>query len=147
MNKLKWKDAINDPPEVSTWALVYADGAMACRAWNPERECWEDWQGCTTSVLIMTDITHWMPLPEAPEVPDTLPLGSLRDNCFKSLYWLYRAAVAPVAADVNANVKAYITALEQQGVINNATICPDCRGLCGRYDPSVGQYGMFYPCV
>jgi len=38
----------------------------------------------------------------------------LRINCFKALACLYIAVEAPIAADINAKIKAYITAEEEK---------------------------------
>lgn len=62
-----WRCVESDPPDKDVWALVYADGAMACRAWVNSKQEWEDWQGCTTPGLNIYDITYWKPLPPSPK--------------------------------------------------------------------------------
>ena len=58
---------VNDKlPGETSWVLVYGDGAMACRAYNTERQRWEDWDGCDHAGLSLASITHWMPLPARP---------------------------------------------------------------------------------
>lgn len=54
------------PPTDTCWVLVYADGAMATRAWNHNRRRWENWEECQAAGVVMDAITHWMPLPEPP---------------------------------------------------------------------------------
>ena len=57
-------------PEVTQWCLCFADGAIACRAWNYENQRWEDWQGCQDPGLALQAITHWQPLPPPPDPVD-----------------------------------------------------------------------------
>lgn len=47
------------------WVLVYADGAMNCMAWHDG--AWHDWTNAQAHNIFPDEITHWMPLPSAPE--------------------------------------------------------------------------------
>ena len=68
----RWRDAVSNPPTNTLWALVTGDTAIATRAWNAMNKQWEDWEGCTAAGLNMRDITHWMPLPEPPDTPESV---------------------------------------------------------------------------
>ena len=57
----------------------------------------------------------------AAAVSSTPLLGQLRDECHKALRCLYIAVDVPVADDVNAKVKAYITELERSASIRPNT--------------------------
>mgnify|MGYP001223006234 CR=1 FL=1 len=63
---MKWFSVKEKLPEKTEWVLVYADGAMACRAWNADKKQFEDWQMCQTPGVLMNAITHWMHLPPSP---------------------------------------------------------------------------------
>ena len=63
-----WKvigDALPKDPE---WVLVYADGAIACRAYVDEQ--FQDWEGCSAPGVVLSDITHWKEL-HPPALADT----------------------------------------------------------------------------
>jgi len=54
------------PDPGDCWVLVYADGAMNCMAWHDG--AWHDWTNAQAHNIFPDEITHWMPLPSAPEV-------------------------------------------------------------------------------
>jgi len=66
-NETKWTNVEDATPDETVWCLVYGDGAMACRAWCAKQRQWQDWQHCQYPGLEMGSITHWQPLPNAPE--------------------------------------------------------------------------------
>jgi len=60
--------SVNDrlPEEPNYWVLVYADGAIACRGFMPGKG-FQDWELCQAPGLVLSEITHWMELPNPPE--------------------------------------------------------------------------------
>jgi len=52
------------PDTCASWVLVFANGAMNCMAWTDRG--WEEWTGATCHNIAISEITHWMPLPEKP---------------------------------------------------------------------------------
>ncbi len=53
------------------FVLVYEDGAMRTRLWNPMRGFWEDGEHIGVPVppegRMCSNPTHWMELPEEPQ--------------------------------------------------------------------------------
>lgn len=60
-----WKP-ISSPPINGDWVLVYADGAYNCAFVDSIGEIW-DWTNPATPNVLPGAVTHWMPLPPAPE--------------------------------------------------------------------------------
>lgn len=52
------------PPSDNCWVLVYADGAINCMGYSDGQ--WGDWTYAKAHNIAIGEITHWMPLPEAP---------------------------------------------------------------------------------
>ena len=62
---MEWIDARKQLPDKDPlWCLVFADGAINCAAWNHGR--WEDWTNASDYNVRLSDVTHWMPLPDPP---------------------------------------------------------------------------------
>ena len=57
-------DRLPDP--LFDWVLVYQDEAMACMMYTIDR----GFHGHTENCISITEITHWMPLPEPPNKPE-----------------------------------------------------------------------------
>jgi len=65
----EWIDAQERLPNPKgEWVLVYADGAQNCIGYT-EQDGFHDWcgQGRPGFNICTEQITHWMPLPEAPQ--------------------------------------------------------------------------------
>jgi len=62
--------SVNDrlPEEGREWVLVFADGAMNCMMFNRSSGSFYDATYAQCHNVCIDDITHWMPLPAAPEV-------------------------------------------------------------------------------
>ena len=61
----QWIAVTDKLPWLDCWVLVYAHGAMNCMAYYDGQ--WRDWVGMTMSNIVISEITHWMPLPKPPE--------------------------------------------------------------------------------
>ena len=61
---MKWISVKERLPDDSSWVLVYADGAMNCMAFSKGK--WVDWTLSSAGNIVISDITHWMPLPDRP---------------------------------------------------------------------------------
>ena len=61
------KDRMPNPE--GEWVLVYADGAQNCLGYTQQRG-FHDWCGSKREGLniCIEDITHWMPLPDGPDL-------------------------------------------------------------------------------
>jgi len=53
-------------PQDNSWVLVCAGGAMNCMSWCKKRG-WDDPCYSECHNIIISQITHWMPLPKAPK--------------------------------------------------------------------------------
>ncbi len=57
------------PTKTDWWVIVYAGGPMNCMGWSGT-----EWQRCACKEddplfnILPDDITHWMPLPDAPVI-------------------------------------------------------------------------------
>lgn len=52
-------------PENHAWVLVYADGAINCMGYTPEKG-FEDWVLQQAPNIVIQEITYWRPLPDGP---------------------------------------------------------------------------------
>lgn len=53
------------PEDSEAWVLVYADGAMGCMGFRHGK--FVDFVSIRASNIAISQITHWMPLPEPPK--------------------------------------------------------------------------------
>lgn len=61
---IEWQP-IETAPAEGVWALVYADGAMNC-AFVQQGKRPDDWTRPSCPNVMPEQVTHWMPLPKAP---------------------------------------------------------------------------------
>lgn len=64
-NRMRWRDAKNDPPEDSRDVIVYRDGIGSIMGFY-DHEIHKRWLDANTCAFL-DDVTHWMEKPEDPE--------------------------------------------------------------------------------
>jgi len=62
-----WKSANESLPEGHAWVLVYADGAIDCMGYSPDKG-FEDWTEQRAPNVNISEITHWKELQRPTEV-------------------------------------------------------------------------------
>ena len=62
-----WKSANESLPEGHAWVLVYADGAIDCMGYSPDKG-FEDWTEQQAPNVNISEITHWKELQRPTEV-------------------------------------------------------------------------------
>lgn len=64
----KWTPTAERLPEDGEIVLVYAkdEGHVVAR-WNKKWQEWENWNTQEDPILLFEEVTHWMPLPDAPK--------------------------------------------------------------------------------
>ena len=64
-----WKSANESLPEGHAWVLVYAEGAIDCMGYSPDKG-FEDWTEQQAPNVNISEITHWKELQRPTEVDD-----------------------------------------------------------------------------
>jgi hypothetical protein len=62
-----WKSANESLPEGHAWVLVYAEGAIDCMGYSPDKG-FEDWTEQQAPNVNISEITHWKELQRPTEV-------------------------------------------------------------------------------